>query len=133
MAIHENFQDLAVRLITKNGRPVTVRRSEITRDVAEPWKIGSETDLDTSSVGVFFENELSDLEIALVQAIGSPEGARSSVERKSTECWIPAKGLAFAIQPKDTLVDSASTWEITDVRLIGPGPTPIVYICTLGR
>lgn len=133
MAVHDNFADLAVRLIEKNGRPVTVRRATITRDPAEPWKIGSSTDLDTSSTGVFFENAFSDLEIALAQAIGAPEGSRTSVARKSTECWIPAKGLAFAIEPKDTLIDDATTWEITDVRLIGPGPTPVVYICTLGR
>ena len=133
MAIHDNFADLAVRLITKNGRAITVRKKNKTADPAEPWKLTGTTTTDQTVVGVFFENAFSDLEMALAQVLGAPEGARTNLSIKGTRCYIPARGLSFPISTEHVIIDSTRTWEIVDLDLIQPGPTPIMYICVLGR
>ena len=131
--VHQNFVDLAFRLITANGRAIVVRRKDITRDVAEPWKIASEALTDTGTVGLFDKGEGTDLLLATRQAIGAPEGARTSVGARVALCYIPAKGLSGEIRAKDVIVDGDDTWEITEVEKIQPGPTTILFICTLGR
>ena len=133
MATDEDFAALAVRLIGKKGRAITVRRTNIVRDPTEPWKTASTSVTDSPAIGAFFDTTFSDLEIALSQTAGSPEGTRTSVGRKGTECYIAAQGLAFSIAAKDLIIDGSNQWEIVNFELIGPGSTPILYICTLGR
>lgn len=133
--VHANFQDLAVRLITANGRPITIVRSTVNQNTTQPWRVdaGGPEPLKTPTVGAFFSGESVDLLIATLQAIGAPEGARTSVGARETICLIPAKGLNFEIRPKHTIEDGADTWEIKDVQVIRPGPTAIMFSCTLGR
>ena len=132
-AVHQNFVDLALRLITANGRAITVRRRVITRDVTKPWKVATSVDTDSATVGVFVDTTGEDLLIATLQAIGAPEGARTSVGARVTQCLIPAAGLSFEIRAKDVIVDGDDTWEIVDVEKLQPGPTTIMFICTLGH
>ncbi|GAF70344.1 unnamed protein product [marine sediment metagenome] len=133
MAIHDNFANLAVKLITKNGRAITVRSKVKTPDPTEPWKLTSITTTDQTTIGAFFDNTLTDLEIALGQVLGAPEGARSNLSQKGTRVYIPARDLTAAISAEDVIIDSTRTWEIVAAELFQPGPTPIMYICTLGR
>ncbi len=132
-ALTDELADVAVELISEEGRPITVRQQSQTIDPAEPWKILASTNTDRATVGAFFDNELSDLAIALAQAIGSPEGARSSVDQNATTCWIPARDLASPVTKENVILDGTRTWEISAVKTLGPGTVPVVYICTLGR
>ena len=132
-ALTEELADVAVELITEEGRPITVRQQGRTIDPTEPWKILASTNTDQATVGAFFDNVFSDLEIALTQAIGSPEGARTAVERKGTSCWIPARDLTTPPTAGSVILDGARRWEISAVETLGPGTTPVVYICALGR
>ena len=132
-ALTEELADVAVELITEEGRPITIQENSNTVDPAQPWKISSVTTTGQSTVGAFFDDVLTDLEIALTQAVGSPEGARSGVERKGTTCWIPARGLAPPPTAGSVILDGTRRWEISAVKTLGPGTVPVVYICTLGR
>jgi hypothetical protein len=125
--------DVAVELITEEGRVITIRENCKSVDPDQPWKISASTPVDVVSIGAFFDNSLSELAIALVQAVGSPEGARSSVDQNATTCWIPARDLASPVTKANVILDGTKTWEISDVKTIGPGTVPVVYICTLGR
>jgi hypothetical protein len=133
MALADRLAATALRLITKHGRAITVRQKNNTPDVAQPWKLTGTTNTDQPAIGAFFENTLSDLEIALGQVLGAPEGARSNLSIKGTRCLIPASGLTFPIVSENVIIDATRTWEIIDVELIQPGPTPVMYICILGR
>lgn len=133
MALADRLADTAVRLITKHGRAISVRAKTKTPDQAQPWKLLSTATSDMVTVGAFFENTLSDLEIALGQVLGAPEGARSNLNIKGTRCLIPARDLASEVVSENTIIDGTRTWEIIDVELIQPGPTPVMYICILGR
>ena len=73
-----------------------------------------------------------------LQAIGAPEGARTGIQQRNTQILIPAKnlklkGVPFEIRAKHRIEDGDDSWEIIDVEKIAPGPTTILYICTLGR
>ena len=132
MALHENFQDLAVRLIGKNGRPVTISRETFVEDSVEPWKksAGTTTTSTSSTTAVFFDNRESDLVTALRARTGED---LTTIQESGTFAWFPAKGLSFAPEPKDQIIDGDTTWEILDVQMIGPGPTPVVYICKVNK
>lgn len=132
-ALTEELADVAVELISEEGRPITIQENSTTVDPAEPWKVSSVTTTGQSTVGAFFDNELSDLAIALVQAIGSPEGARTSVDQNGTTCWIPARDLASPVTKENVILDGTRRWEISAVKTLGPGTVPVVYICTLER
>jgi hypothetical protein len=82
---------------------------------------------------VFFDDSTSDLQIALIQILGRPEGANTGAGKRNIEAWIPARDLAFAIDRSHTIIDGTKTWEIADVKLTQPGTTPILYVCTLRR
>lgn len=133
MALADRLADTAFRLITKHGRAISIRTKTKTADPARPWKITGTSTSDQPTVGAFFENAMSDLEIALAQVLGAPEGARSNLSMQGTRCLIPARDLASAITSDDTIVDGTRTWEIVDVEVLQPGSTPIMYICVLGR
>lgn len=131
--VHKNFQDLAVKLITANGRPIKVVRTTLNASTTQPWKIGDPSLARTSTVGAFFKGESTDLLVATLQAIGAPEGARTSMGTRESTLLIPARDIPFEILPKHTIEDGATTWEIKEVEIVQPGPTRILYICTVGR
>ena len=131
--VHENFQRLALRLITKNGRTVQLKKTTrvAADEVNEPWKKGASnatvTTQLTSAPACFFDASdvvrIDDLVVRLSQATGNAD--RTTIHAERTEAWIPALS--------DTLVDGDVEWEIRNVKLIQPGPTPIVYIVEIGR
>lgn len=133
MALADRLADIAFRLITKHGRAIEISGKVKTSDPSEPWKLVTTTSTCELTVGAFFENVMSDLEIALAQVLGAPEGARSNLSIQGTRCLIPARDLTSTITSDNTIIDGTRTWEIVDVELIQPGPTPVMYICILGR
>ncbi len=128
MALHDNFVDLAVRLINKNGRSVTLTQTTITPSVTEPWKIASTATATATIKAVFFLNEQSDFLAVLTQVAGrGDQEVTSALNEKSLQVLIAAKGLSFVPTPSDTLVDGDKTWEITRVDPTKPGPTAVMY------
>ena len=82
--------DTAVRLIAKNGRTVSIRRSTMTAgDPAKPWGGAGDTTVDTdeSTTAVFFNENARDLEArlsAVSRLVVSP------VEKSTTLVYIAA-------------------------------------------
>lgn len=124
--VHEKFRDLAVRLIAKNGRAVSVRRSlEVPLDVAKPWLGNTASVLDTATVAAFLDNATRDL-LLLIPGVADQ---RTTVAAEDYfNVFIAAKGLKTDILVSDTLVDGSKVWEIRHVRLIQPGTEPVVWI-----
>lgn len=134
--IHENFQKLAQRLITKNGRPVQVKRTVQTApDPAKPWKAGTDPDPEVTTQdapAVFFDSDdvtkFEDLLVRLTQETGTRD--RTSIIAERSWAWIAVLDVPDGIEATDTLVDTnlSQEWKIGNVNLIQPGPTPILYI-----
>jgi hypothetical protein len=129
--VHDDFVDLAYEMIEEDGRPIQVIRTVIPNDPSAPEKTGTPVVTVAGTVGAFFTNESAALNVALLQAIGAPEGARTTVLATGTQCFVPAKGLPFDINADCTIKDGDKTWTISDVELIKPGPTAILFICDL--
>ncbi len=132
--LHENFVDLAVRLINKNGRLVTLTQTTITPDPTEPWKIASQSTTTATVKAAFFQNEESDFLAILTQVAGrGDQEVTQALAEKSRQVLIAAKGLPFVPTPSNTLVDGDVTWEVTDVGTDKPGPTPVMYTLQVSR
>ncbi|KKN40611.1 hypothetical protein LCGC14_0731730 [marine sediment metagenome] len=137
MALHDNFADLAERLINKNGRAVTVKTVvPAPVDPATPWKTdGTATTTTVSAKAVFLDPEgattFEELMVKISQGLSVED--RTSIEKAETNAWIPAKSVPNGISIEDTLIDGSTEWAISSVKLIQPGPTAIVYILGISR
>ncbi len=126
MAIHDNFVALADRLVKKHGRTVSIRRQvgETLKEAGKPW-LGTVVDTqDTRTVAVFLDNDSRDM---LLMLPGEAD-QRTTLEREIDRVvFIPAQGLSFDIEIEHQIVDGDKVWEITQVNLIRPGPTKILW------
>ncbi|MEE8551510.1 MAG: hypothetical protein V3T08_09695 [Gemmatimonadota bacterium] len=125
--VHGNFQDLAVRLIRKNGRPVSIRRDlgSTPVDPSKPWlgKVSNVQDVPT--IAAFLDNDKRDLLLMLPGQADQRTIVEADLGRR---VFIAAKGLGFEITIADRLVDGDQVWEIKEVKVIKPGPTPVVFV-----
>lgn len=127
MAIHENFQDLAVRLINANGRYVKILRDLGTElvDVDKPWLGNTPIVRKVTIKAAFLDKDSRDLLLIIPGAVDQRTLVEASLYRR---VFIAAKGLGFEITTADTIEDGDTTWEIQQVNLVKPGPTPVVYV-----
>ncbi len=135
MAIqHQNFVELADRLIKKHGRSVTFNRKTFMADPTEPWKDGTTVTTAVPIKAAFFETTQADFLAVLTQVAGRGDQEVTGIMgNQSLSVLIAAKSLNFAPSPEDTIVDGAVTWEITKVTVEGPGNTPILYTAEVHR
>jgi hypothetical protein len=112
----------AERLITKNGRSVTVTKLDrVAADPTKPWLSGGTT---TDSVSA----------IAVVIPIAFEEADGTNVKRGDAEAFVshtenPTKNL----ESYDTLTTSDETWEIMNIVLLNPGGVRLMYHAHLRR
>ena len=130
--VHSNFQDLAVRLIRKNGRPVSIRRDlgEVLVDPSKPWLGKTPNTRDVRTTAAFLDNTKRDLLLMLPGQADQQTILEADLGRA---VFIAAKGLGFEITIADQLVDGDQVWEIKKVKLIKPGPTPVVFVLTVSN
>ncbi len=124
--VHQNFVDLADRLIKKNGRQVFIRRQigEVDKEAGKPWLGKVPETQDTKTFAAFLDNDTRDL---LLMLPGEAD-QRTTLEREIDRVvFIPAKGLPFDIEIEHQIVDGDKVWEILKRKLFQPGPTKIVW------
>ena len=124
--LHQNFVDLAAKLIGENGRTVSVRRETFVADSAQPWKKseGAATTQDYSTKAVFLDDDSRNLLLALPGMADQQTVIERDIDRM---VLIPVKGLSIDIETSDSLVDGDKVWEITQVSKQQPGPTAIYW------
>lgn len=127
MAVHDNFVALAIRLVNKHGRQVFVRRETYTASASEPWNkdAGATKTTDYPVKAAFLDDDSRDL---LLSIPGQPDQKTTIEKSLDRAVYIPAGSLPIAVTIADTLVDGDRVWEITQVQLIKPGPTPVVWV-----
>jgi hypothetical protein len=106
---------------------VFVRRESYTASDSEPWNknAGSTSRQDYPVKAAFLDNDSRDL---LLSIPGQPD-QKTTVERSLDRAvYIPAESLPIDVTIADTIVDGDRVWEITQVQLIKPGPTPVVWV-----
>ncbi len=120
--------DTAVKLIEKNGRPVSIRRSEKTAgNPAKPWGGAGDTTTvtDESTTAVFLNQNAQDLE-ARLSAVSRL--VLSPVESNKALVYIAARDIGVAPTIADKLVDGSRVLEIEQVETVQPGSQAILYI-----
>ena len=106
----------ALRLITANGRAISIRKvtTAAPPDADKPWEPGSESVADTATIGVFLDTERSFITGELLPT-------------DQSTLLIAADGLAVTPLNKDRIVDGSEIWEITNVATLQPGDTVLLY------
>lgn len=120
--------DTAVRLISKNGRPVSIRRTSLTTgDLAKPWGGAGDTTTitDEATTAVFLNENGQDLE-ARLSAVSRL--VLSPVEKSTAIVYIAARDIGVAPTIADSLVDGSRVLEIQQVEKVQPGSQVILYI-----
>ena len=121
------LDETAKRLVQKHGRPISIRQTTRTpSDPAKPWAATADVDTDTTTYGVFIDENASDLE-ARVSAVSRI--VLAPVEVNGVQVYIAGKGLAVAPTTAMQIVDGDRVLEIKKVGKIAPGTTTILYIC----
>ena len=120
-----NFRNLAERLIEKNGRTLTLVRSDRGNlvDPAEPWRDSTDAaEITFDVIGVFIEFEKENIDGEVVKR-GDKQVliAAKSVEDDS------GGASDIDIEDYDFVLDGAVRWRIMQVELIEPGPLRIMY------
>lgn len=116
MGQYDKALALALRLITKKGRPVTIRRViNVTADATKPWKKTGSTNEDHATVAV---------EIPFASEI--PEGVKRT--RDDKKFIVAASGLEIDLTPSDFLVDQDGTvYSIQNPIPVRPGDATVIW------
>ena len=136
MGVHQNFVDLAKRLIDQNGRSVQIKNETRTpTDSAKPWAADTVVETFANTKALFLTDQSRDLVLALraLGVGGQGSEAPTVLAGRGTMVLIPAKGLSFPPKMEHKVVDGDIEWEIAGVDKLQPGPDVILYTLTLGN
>lgn len=116
----------ATRLISENGRPITlVKQSETAADPARPWGPKETTGGDSvATIGVFLDLNRFDLtDVTTGAGLGS-----TNVEARQQRILVPAAAaLPEEMGPEWQVQDGSLVWEVQVSRPLKPGGTLILY------
>ncbi len=132
MPLHDNFRDIAERLINANGRDITLSLTT-TMPAAQAWKVDT-TSVATQTVKGVFDNDIGDaFEAILTQVAGRGDSETTALNARESLVFIAAKGLTVIPTPDVQLIDGDQTLEILSVDSIDPGPQDILFIVKVRR
>lgn len=126
-----DFTPLSTRLISKNGRPIKIRRDLGTGaavEVGKPWRGKTAVTNDASTYGFFYDAKAYDL-FARVTAVSRL--VLSTLEANQSYVLVPGS-VSFAPEVKMKLVDGARIWEILEVNLVEQGSKVPLYVLKVG-
>lgn len=126
-----DFVGLATRLISKNGRPVKIRRDAGTGaavEVGKAWRGKVPVDDDASTFGFFYDGKAEDL-LARVTAVSRL--VLSTLEANQSFVLIPGS-VAFEPEIKMRLVDGQRIWQILEVMKVEQGSLVPLYVLKVG-
>lgn len=122
MPEYDSAVALALRLIDKKGRDVTVRgfTDNAPADPDQPWNPSAPTPVNASARGVYLESQRSYATGELFEAV-------------TALFLVAASGLAVEPTPKGRVVDGAVEWHISSVAQLRPGDQVVMYELRVSR
>lgn len=126
MGEYDSALALALRLIKKKGRAVTLRQygDAPVPDVNKPWRVGQATPTDLPAYGVLLD--FGDM--------GEHYMPGTEVQVGDKLVLMPASGLAVRPQLRDTLQFGAEDpWAIVTVQTLEPGGVPVLHSMQVRR
>lgn len=114
---------LALRLIKKFGRPTTFNQLGAGADPTKPWRADAPNVVNTvTQPAVFVSMALKDLGFDLTQ---------EELEKRATEAILTAPGV-IDLTLVHQVVDGP-TYSILWVKVLKPGPVPVLYAMGIAR
>lgn len=111
----------AQRLITKNGRSMTLAKESITpRDPSKPW---SGSDCGTTEITA----------VVAVTQYSEDEVDGDRIRRGDRQAWVAPPSSGERIEDFDYVIDGDRRWSIQDVLVIEPAETVVAYRMQLRR
>ena len=112
----------ALRLVTKFGRPVTIKfpTDAPPVDPTRPWEPADPTFVSYVTVGV-----VTPVEEGYVN--------HEDVLETDEQVIVAGKGLPAVPTPKAVVLDGATQYKTVKVEAVDPGPTPLAYIIFVRR
>jgi hypothetical protein len=126
MGEYDSALALALRLIKKKGRAVTLRQysDAPVPDANKPWRVGQPTPTDLPGFAVLLD--FGDM--------GEHYMPGTEVQVGDKLVLMPASGLAAAPQLRDVLVFGAEEpWAIVTVQTLEPGGVPVLHSMQVRR
>lgn len=117
MSVYTRLQKVALRLINKYGRPVTLRLNTDASppDATKPWNPATPTFVDHDIIGV-------------VSPADEQYVDHTTILQTDSQIIIAAEGLPRDPTPKDQVFDGSQLLRIVEVNGIDPGPIPVAFI-----
>ena len=126
-----DFAALALKLIAKHGRKVSLQRDTGTTlvEAGKPWRGVTPSLSLTATVAFFIDTTAADL-LARVTAVSRL--VLSTVETEKTVALVPG---TVAVEPTISmqLVDGTKTWAIKKVSKVEQGSKVALYVLELGN
>lgn len=126
-----DFAALALKLISKNGRAVSIQRDvgTVPVEAGKPWRGNVPVPALEATVAFFLDSKSADL-LARVTAVSRL--VLSTVETNTTVALVPG---TVTVPPTISmkLIDGARTWEIKEVGKVEQGSTVALYVLELGN
>ena len=126
-------QAVALRLLTENGRPVTLLKfSTSPDDLNKPWK-GS-TGLETLTVTAVFTDPVSEKDLGAAEIV--MEGGHKSGKKIAFIAAgenLDANGAPIDLAEYDQLIDGGRTYKMEEIHTLAPGNIPLMYEVRLAR
>ena len=120
---HQQFVELAQRLIPRNGRTISiVIEPDSQADASRPWE--GPADDTGKQVLATTTTPLK----ALFTDFTKADANVFRIQLGDTKVLIPAGDLGFALTTSHQIRDGAIDYSIEDFKLIKPGDTAILYI-----
>lgn len=107
--------ELADRLITKNGMPITLRHRTLAAAASDtPWEPGAATVTDTTVDGVFLNYNRKDVD-------------GDVIKQGDQYVYIAAKNLSSVPSIDDLLIRDTEVWKIVNIEELRPNSQRILY------
>jgi hypothetical protein len=103
----------AERLITKNGRPISIVSKGALVDPAKPWD-GTADGVSENVSGVFTNYSRREVD-------------GTKIQENDKRLFVPAQNLTADILTAHKVIDGTITYQVVDVRVVQPGPITIGY------
>lgn len=123
MANYTRLRALAVRLIAKNGRDISMIQFPRTpADAGKPWLGPAEgSDLTVTVRGVVIEYDVDEIDNELVK-VGDKRALIAAQAFEESDSPAPPD-----LEKFDRLQDGSDIWNVERVTIIAPGPSRVLY------
>lgn len=135
MAInYAKAQATALRLLTENGRPVTlVKFSTMPSDLNKPWKGSTGQPVSTLTVTAVFTDPVSEKDLGAAEIVMETVKSGKKIAFIAAAENLDSEGEPIDLTEYHQMIDGGLTYMMAEIHILSPGPIPLMYEVRLER